>query len=153
KQPEFDLGLDAGIAKVVIIGNGAAGMTAVDEIRRLSPSCQIDVVAKESQLFYNRMAIGRLVYGRTAMAGLHLMPPNWYEKKNVTMWLNTIAASIDLTQRTLRLGTGEILPYDRLILALGSSAVMPTTPGSNLPGCFVLREAADAMAIRAWRQQ
>ena len=153
KQPEVDLGLEVGIAKVVIIGNGTAGMTAAAEIRRQSPSCQIDVVAKESLLLYNRMAIGRLVYGRTAMAGLHLMPPDWHEKKNVTMWLNTIATSIDLAQRTVQLGTGETLPYDRLILAQGSSAVMPPTSGSNLPGCFVLREAADAMAIRAWRQQ
>lgn len=151
-EPEVDLGLEAGISKVVIIGNGTAGMTAASEIRRLSPSCQIDVVARESLLLYNRMAIGRLVYGRTAMAGLHLLPPDWDEKKNVTMWLNTIATGIDLAEHTVQLGTGEALPYDRLILAQGSTAMVPPTPGITLPGCFVLREASDAMAIRAWRQ-
>ena len=152
QQPEVDLGLESGISKVVIIGNGTAGMTAASEIRRLSPSCQIDVVAKESLLLYNRMAIGRLVYGRTAMAGLHLLPPDWTEKKNVTMWLNTIASGIDLANRRVELGTGETLEYDRLVLAQGSSALVPPTPGITLPGCFVLREASDAMAIRAWRQ-
>lgn len=153
KAPDVDLGVATGIQKVVIIGNGTAGMTAASEIRRLSPSCQIDVVARESALLYNRMAIGRLVYGRTAMAGLHLLPADWHEKKNVTMWLNTIATGIDLAQRTVSLGTGEELPYDRLILAQGSSALAPSVPGGDLPGNFVLREANDAMAIRAWRQK
>lgn len=152
EQPPVDHAIEAGIGKVVIIGNGTAGMTAASEVRRLSASCQIDVVAKENLLLYNRMAIGRLLYGRAAMAGLHLMPGDWHEKMNITIWLNTIAQAIDLKDHTVRLGTGETLPYDRLILAQGSSAVMPATPGNELPGCFVLREAADAMAIRAWRQ-
>ena len=151
-EPEVDLAVESGVSKVVIIGNGTAGMTAASEIRRLSPTCQIDVIAKESLLLYNRMAIGRLVYGRTAMAGLHLLPPDWSEKKNVTLWLNTIASGIDLGNRRVELGTGETLEYDRLILAQGSSALVPPTPGIALPGCFVLREASDAMAIRAWRQ-
>src|SRR5690606_17337259 len=46
--PEIDLGDAAGVHRVVIIGNGAAGMTAADEVRRLSPSCEISVVAKEN---------------------------------------------------------------------------------------------------------
>jgi nitrite reductase (NADH) large subunit len=151
--PAVDLGVERGIAKVVIIGNGTAGTTAAAEVRRLSPSCQIDVVARESLLLYNRMAIGRLLYGRTAMAGLHLLPPDWHEQHGITVWLNTVATGIDLERRTVELGTGEALGYDRLILAQGGSAVMPPIQGSHTPGCFVLREAADAMAIRAWRQQ
>src|SRR5690606_14455406 len=74
------------------------------------------------------------------------------EKKGVTIWLNTIASGVDLERRAVSLGTGEKLPYDRLILAQGGRAFVPPTPGSDLPGCFVLREAHDAMAIRAWRQ-
>src|SRR5262245_28609141 len=152
-QPQGDLGLAAGIGKVVIIGNGTAGMTAAAEIRRLSPSCRIDVVAKESEHLYNRMAIGRLLYGCSAMAGMHLMAPDWHDKNNVTVWLNTIATNLELAKREVHLGTGEVLSYDRLILAQGSSAFMPPIDGITLPGCFALREASDAMAIRAWRQQ
>ena len=152
-QPQADLALAAGIGKVVIIGNGTAGITAAAECRRLSPSCQIDVVAKESEHLYNRMAIGRLLYGRSAMAGLHLMAPDWHAKNNVTVWLNTIVTKVELTKREVHLGTGEVLSYDRLILAQGASAFTPAIDGITLPGCFVLRDAADAMAIRAWRQQ
>src|SRR5262249_9488503 len=87
------------------------------------------------------------------MAGLHLLPSDWHIKNNVTVWLNTIAAGLDLTRREVRLGTGEALCYDRLILAQGSSAFIPPIDGITLPGCFVLRDAADAIAIRAWRQR
>lgn len=151
-EPSVDHGVEAGVGRVVIVGNGAAGTTAADEVRRLSPSCTIDLVARENEHFYNRMAIARLLYGRTAMAGMFLNPPDWAEKKNVTVWLNTTAATIDRENRNLVLGTGETLDYDKLILAQGSSAAMPPIPGSDLAGCFVLREASDAMAIRAYRQ-
>jgi NADPH-dependent 2,4-dienoyl-CoA reductase/sulfur reductase-like enzyme/ferredoxin len=151
--PTVDLGIKAGIGKVVIIGNGAAGASAADEVRRASASCKIDVVAKEDRQFYNRMAIGRLVYGRTAMQGLYLLAPDWAEANKINVWLNTVVSSVDLAKREVRLGTGEKLPYDRLIMAQGGRAVMPPAPGIELPGCFVLREASDAVAIRRWRQE
>jgi NAD(P)H-nitrite reductase large subunit len=153
EEPVLDLGVETSVRHVVIIGNGAAGVTAADEIRRLSPSCAIDIVAREKDHFYNRMAIARLLYGRTAMAGMSLQEPNWAEKKNATVWLNTTAVSIDRAAHEIKLGTGEKLRYDKLILAQGSRAVMPPIPGNDLPGCFVLRDAEGAMAIRAWRQE
>ena len=55
---------------MVIVGNGIAGVTAADHVRRRHPDCQIDVVANEPYPLYNRMGIGRLVYGSSAMVGL-----------------------------------------------------------------------------------
>ena len=147
-----DWGEETGIQKVVIIGNGTTGMAAADEVRRMSPTCKIDVVARENHPFYNRMAIGRLLYGRTGLEDLYLMSSDWYEKKEIDVWLNTQATSIDRDSKTLVLGTGEKLEYDKLVLAMGSQAMMPPADGTDLPGCFVLREAADAQAIRTWRQ-
>ena len=150
---QMDHGEETGIQRVVIIGNGTSGMAAADEIRRMSASCKIDVVARETHRFYNRMAIGRLLYGRTGFEDLFLMAPDWYEKKQVDVWLNTQATAIDREQCMVTLGTGETLPYDRLIMAQGSRAVIPPSNGTDMPGCFVLREATDAQAIRAWRQE
>ncbi len=150
---QTDWGEETGIQKVVIIGNGTTGMAAADEVRRLSASCKIDVIARESHQFYNRMAIGRLLYGKTGLEDLYLMSPDWYEKKQIDVWLNTQAASIERVTKTLTLGTGEKLPYDKLVLAMGSQAMMPPAEGMDLPGCFVLREAADAQGIRTWRQE
>ena len=90
-ENQRDLGVETGVQKVVIIGNGTAGMAVADEVRRHSVSCKIDVVARESHQFYNRMAIGRLLYGRTGLEDLYLMSPEWFEKKSVDVWLNTQA--------------------------------------------------------------
>ena len=150
---QVDHGEETGIQQVVIIGNGTSGLAAADEIRRMSPSCKIDVIARENHQFYNRMAIGRLLYGRMGLDDLYLMGPDWYEKNEIGVWLNTQATAINREVREVALGTGETIPYDRLILAQGSHAVIPPAEGTDKPGCFVLREAADAQAIRAWRQE
>lgn len=148
-----DFGEETGIKNVVIIGNGTSGMAAADEVRRLSPTCKIDVIARENHPFYNRMGIGRLLYGRTGLNDLYLLASEWYEKKNVDVWLNTQAVDVDRKGKTVILGTGETLPYDKLIMAQGSSATKPPAEGNDMAGCFVLREAADAQAIRTWRQE
>jgi NADPH-dependent 2,4-dienoyl-CoA reductase/sulfur reductase-like enzyme/ferredoxin len=144
---------DRSIVSIVVIGNGIAGVTAADFVRRGHPDCEIHLVGAEPHGLYNRMGISRLVYGRSAMQGLYLLPEQWYDDHGVTAWLNTWASSIHLRSRVVRLGTGETLPYDRLILAMGSSAAVPDTPGLNRPGSVVLRSAADAMRIRAYVQE
>ena len=144
---------DRSIVSVVVIGNGIAGVTAADFIRRGHPDCEIHLVGSEPHALYNRMGISRLVYGRSAMQGLYLLPEQWYDENGVTAWLNTVATGIHLRSRVVRLGTGETLPYDRLILAMGASAAVPEIDGLDRPGSFALREAGDAMRIRAYAQQ
>jgi nitrite reductase (NADH) large subunit len=144
---------DPSVNKIVIIGNGIAGVTAADHIRRRHPRCEIHLVAREEHHLYNRMGISRLIYGRSAMQGLYLMAEPWYDERLITYWLNTIATRIDVQNRQVVLETGETLPYDRLILAMGSSSTVPAIEGYGLPGSFVLREAADAMKMRAFAQE
>lgn len=86
------------------------------------------------------------------MQGLYLLPEQWYEDFNITCWLNTHVTKLDATVRQVTLGTGEILPYDRLILTTGSQSFVPPIEGYPMTGVFVLREAEDAMAIRAFVQ-
>src|SRR6202007_258790 len=90
---------------------------------------------------------------RSAMQGLYLLPEQWYDDHGVHAWLNTAARRIDIRRQRLFLGTGDRLPYDRLILAMGSSATRPSLDGLDRPGSFVLREASDAMRLRAYVQQ
>ncbi|MCB9446428.1 MAG: 2Fe-2S iron-sulfur cluster binding domain-containing protein, partial [Ardenticatenaceae bacterium] len=70
---------DESVEQVVIIGNGIAGVTAADTIRRHHPDCAIHLIGREKHPLYNRMGIGRLIYGRSAMSGLYLKPETWYE--------------------------------------------------------------------------
>lgn len=144
---------DPEIRHVVIVGNGIAGVTAADHVRRRHPACRITLVAEENHHLYNRMAITRLVYGRSAMQGLYLMPESWYDDRNIDVMLNTGARAIDPQKHELLLADGETLAYYRLILATGSSSRVPPLPGYGGPGCYVLRSADDAMAVRSYAQR
>ena len=145
--------VDPAIERVVVIGNGIAGVTAADHVRRRHPTCRIDLVGEEPHHLYNRMGIERLIHGRSAMQGLQLNPHTWYEDRAIDVWLNTRAARIDRDTRTVQLGTGETLRYDRLILATGSRGRVPRIEGFGAQGTFVLRTAEDAIAIRAHAQR
>ncbi len=143
---------DPAVRRVVVIGHGIAGVTAADHVRQRHPDCEVTVVGKEKFPLYNRMGITRLIYGRSAMQGLYLLPDAWYAENGISCWLNTRAARIDVGAQAVTLATGEVLPYDRLILATGSAGYVPEIPGFGAAGTFVLREAEDAMYVRAYAQ-
>lgn len=145
--------VDRSVRRVVVLGNGIAGVTAATEIRAHHPDCELHIVGRESHPLYNRMGISRMVYGRSAMAGLYLLGDDWYDANAITCWLNTQATGIDLAGRQVVLGTGDRLDFDRLILATGARAMVPGTDGMSLAGCFVMREADDALAIRRYAQE
>ncbi len=138
--------------RVVIIGNGAAGMSAAEHLRRRDPDAAITVVSEEGNHFYNRMGIGRLIYGRSGLLGLTLLEESWYEEQRIDVWLNTRVNSIDRAAKTIALATGETLHYDALIIATGANAFTVPTPGIEREGTFVLRTATDAMELRHWVQ-
>lgn len=144
---------DPTVQRVVVVGNGIGGVTAADFLRRNHPDCEITLVGREPHQLYNRMGVARLIHGRSAMRGLYLLPEDWYERNHVKVWLNTRVTAIDRDRREVRVGTGELLPYDRLVLAMGGRATVPDITGFGMPGCFVLREADDAMRIRGFAQE
>lgn len=144
---------DPSVQRVVVVGNGIAGVTTADFVRRNHPDCEITLIGSETHHLYNRMGVARLIYGRSAMQGLYLLPDDWYERNRVTVWLNTRVASIDREQKSVLLGTGERVPYDRLVLATGGRATLPPIDGFGIPGCFVLRDANDAMQMRSYGQE
>ena len=136
----------------MIIGNGVAGVTAADHIRRRHPDVEIHLIGREKHHLYNRMGISRLIYGRSAMQGLYLLPETWYDEHKVTTWLNTQVYRVDHNTHDVHLATGEKLHYDKLVLAMGSRSTVPAIENFGIPGSFVLREAEDAMHIRSFAQ-
>jgi NAD(P)H-nitrite reductase large subunit len=149
-----EFAVDISVKRVVIIGNGIAGVTAADHIRRHHKNCEIHIVGRETHPLYNRMGISRLIYGRSAMQGLYLLPESWYREHKIIPWLNTHAVAINFDAHTVRLGTGEELAYDRLILAMGSQSRIPRgLQGFGIKGSFVLHKADDAMEMRSYIQQ
>ena len=138
--------------KVIIVGNGIAGISTAEHLREIDAECKIMLVSQEPHHFYNRMGLEKVVHGRAAMQGLYLMKEEWYQRSNIDVWLNTRVLSINTHDRQVELGSGEWLDYDKLVLATGGHAFVPPTNGADLEGCFTLRDAADALAIRAWSQ-
>jgi len=143
---------DDSIRSVVIIGNGIAGVTAADFIRRNHKDCEIHLVGAEKYPLYNRMAISKLIYGRTALQNLILMPDDWYTKRNIQQWLNTQVETIDPTKGVIKQATGETINYDKLIITTGSRARIPDIQNWGIKGCFALRTAEDGMSIRTYLQ-
>ena len=140
---------DPNVGRVVIIGNGIAGVTTADFLRRAHERVRIDVIGAEPHHLYNRMGITRVVVGRSAMQGLYLLPDRWYDEHHITTWLNTRVTEIDRQARLVRLGVRDELRFDRLVLAMGGRATIPAIDGFGKPGSFVLRQASDAVALRA----
>ena len=101
-----------------MIGNGIAGVTAADFIRRGHPDCEIHIVGQEPHALYNRMGISRLVYGRSAMQGLYLLPEQWYDEHGVT-------------RGSTRWHAGSICARGRCCSAPGTRAVRPADPGDG----------------------
>ncbi len=143
-----DKALQAGVQRVVIVGNGVAGMGVAEALRRQSASVQIDVVGNEPFAFYNRMGIGRLVYDSAGLEGLALEAPDWPDKQRVTVHRGTVAARIAREDKTLHLANGKTLVYDKLVIATGARSAPPDDNFFKHRNAFVLRSAQDAQAIR-----
>lgn len=139
----------AGIGRVVVVGNGVAGMTAVEALRRASPSVEIHLVGDEPGRFYNRMALTQLITGLSQGNDLDLVDARWAQTQRVTVHSQVRATAIHRQRRELQLHRGGALAYDRLVLALGASAATPSADFARHSNAFVLRTAADAHAIRA----
>jgi NAD(P)H-nitrite reductase large subunit/ferredoxin len=146
--PERDRAREQGIERVVVVGNGVAGMGVAEALRRGSESLQIDIVGNEPFAFYNRMGIGRLVYDSAGLEALTLVPPDWPERQRIGVHRGAVALRIDREQRVLHLHGGKQLPYDRLVIATGARSTPPDAAYLKHPNAFVLRSAEDAQAMR-----
>ena len=148
RVPQVDRALNVALRRVVIVGNGVAGMGVAEALRRCSPSVKIDIVGNEPHAFYNRMGIGRLIHDSDGMEALKLVPDDWAAKQDITVWPGTVAARIDRSRRLLMTSSGDSLLYDKLVLATGARSTPPDAGFLNHPNAFVLRSADDARAIR-----
>jgi NAD(P)H-nitrite reductase large subunit len=132
---------------VVVIGNGVAGNTAAEALRRHSPSVQLTVVSDEAQPFYNRMALADMLPDPTRQAALNLRADHWAEDWRVGLQLGAEADRIDREHRQVLLRNGQAIGYDRLILATGADAARPGPVFGAADNGFVLRTLGDVEAI------
>src|SRR5438270_9355142 len=143
---------------LVVIGDGMAGARAVEEIltRGGADLFNITMFGDEPYGNYNRILLSNVLNGSQDESEIFLNPLTWYRDNDITLHSGVRAESI---LRKARLAVGEdgtIEPYDKLIIATGSSSYIPPIDGLTLsdgsykPGLFVFRSLDDCHDIAAY---
>ena len=133
----------------VIIGAGAAGITAAEVLRKQDAEASITVLDGEGEVPYARMAIPYLLSNRIGEDGAHLRhDPDHYRHLHIDID-QVRAAAVDTAARTVKLADGSVIPYDRLLIATGSVPSRENIEGIDLPGVHTCWTLADARAIVA----
>lgn len=139
----------ANTVRAVIVGAGIAGITAAESLRAASPTAEITVISKESELPYYRLNLTRYLAGEIGEKDLPIHTASWYEEQRVRLLLGAEAAAIHLEDHFVELHGGEKLPFDKLLLAAGAHPFIPPFPGADREGVTSLRTVADARQILA----
>ncbi|RED64631.1 nitrite reductase large subunit NirB [Cohnella lupini] len=130
--------------KLVLVGNGMAGVRCVEEIIKLEPEAyDITIFGGEPHPNYNRIMLSKVLQGDTRIADITINDWNWYKDNGITLHAGDPIVKIDATARTIASFKGVVVPYDRLILAMGSLPFMLPLPGSDLPGVTAFRDISD----------
>ncbi|SMC96336.1 nitrite reductase (NADH) large subunit [Desulfocicer vacuolatum DSM 3385] len=133
----------------LIIGNGAAGTTAAEQIRKHDPHAEITMITKESLPLYSRIRIPEFLSGKIQEQALIIKDLPWHEQRNINLITETIVSQINYKNKTAVSQEGTTFSYDTLLLATGSNSFIPPVKGSDKKGVFTLRTAADARALAA----
>ncbi len=130
--------------RLVVVGNGMAGMRAVEELLKLAPELyDITVFGAEPYGNYNRILLSPVLAAEKTIADIMLNTREWYEENGITLHAGREVVRIDRARRRVVTADGFEAPYDRLLLATGSSPVILPLPGNDLPGVVTYRDIAD----------
>lgn len=134
----------------VILGAGPAGVTAAETLRSVDADANITLIGGEPEPPYSRMALPYLIYGKIDEGGTYLrQEPTHYDKLRIR-YLTGRCGGIDPKAKQLFLSGGEMLPYDKLLIATGANPIMPPIPGSNLEGvetCWTLEDGRNILKL------
>ncbi len=134
--------------KLVVVGNGMAGIRAVEELIRLAPELyDITVFGAEPHPNYNRILLSPVLAGEQTVQEIVLNPLAWYAEHGITLHTGRKVVSVDRRARIVRADDGTEAPYDRLLLATGSHPFILPVPGKDLKGVIGYRDIADTEAM------
>ncbi len=140
--------------RLVCVGNGMAGMRALEELLKLAPDLyQITVFGAEPHPNYNRILLSPVLAGEQTLPEIVLNDLDWYRTNGIELHLGKKIAAIDRVKRVVRAEDGTVAPYDRLLLATGSNPILLPIPGMQLPGVLTYRDIADTEGMIAAARQ
>ncbi|HEY3992417.1 MAG TPA: FAD-dependent oxidoreductase [Ktedonobacteraceae bacterium] len=116
--------------RYVIIGNGIAGTTAADTLRKNDPNCSIHLLTNEPYPLYNRVSLPRFLQGVIVEQKVMIRDFAWHEQRNIQLLTETMATEINTDERVVVTDKGQHLPYDALLVATGGWANPLNVPGA-----------------------
>ena len=134
--------------KLVLVGNGLAGMRCLEDLLDMAPDrYEITVIGEEPWGNYNRIMLSPVLSGEKTIDDIMLHPHAWYADKGIRLFAGDLAVRIDRPRKHVYTEKGEVISYDRLILATGSKPFVPPIPGSDLKGVLSFRDIYDVNSM------
>ncbi|WP_395019135.1 FAD-dependent oxidoreductase [Robinsoniella peoriensis] len=131
----------------LILGNGAAGVSAAEAIRERNETCSIVMVSNESVLSYNRPMLTKSMLASFNPSQLAIHDEKWYQDRNIFNVLDKTVKSIDTQAKEVAFSDGLKLKYDKCIYALGSECFVPPIPGHDKEQVVAIRRLSDVVKI------
>ncbi|KAK5288293.1 hypothetical protein LTR16_003392, partial [Cryomyces antarcticus] len=139
--------------RIVVVGLGMVGISFIEKLMKFDVKRReydIVVIGEEPHLAYNRVGLTSFFQHRE-VENLYLNPKEWYSSMpegSLNCHLNTLVTEINTSDKTVKTSAGDTVPYDILVLATGSDAVLPRhTPGHDAKGVFVYRTIDDLQKL------
>ncbi|MFD1554711.1 nitrite reductase large subunit NirB [Paraburkholderia silviterrae] len=134
--------------RLVVIGNGMAGIRTIEELLALAPDLyDITVFGSEPHPNYNRILLSPVLAGEQNFKDIVLNPLSWYDESGIHLHLGKTIERIERNNRMVVASDGTQVRYDRLLIATGSSPFILPVPGKDLKGVITYRDIYDTEAM------
>ena len=134
----------------LIIGNGVAGTTAAEHIRKQDKDGSLTILSEEDLPFYYRVRLNEVISGKLSEQEIVAKPERWYREQEIDLKLNTRVVDADSSRKVVSVANNHEYPYDRLLIATGSQSFIPPIKGAETRGVFALRSIQDARDILSY---
>ncbi len=130
--------------RLVVVGNGMAAGRMLEELFQRAPDkYRVTVFGAEPRVNYNRIMLSPVLAGEKSYEEIIVHDENWYRSKGVRLHKGETVVSIDRETRTIATASGVVQPYDKLIIATGSTPIAIPVHGVTLPGVVTFRDLDD----------
>ncbi|MDM8556241.1 FAD-dependent oxidoreductase [Desulfococcaceae bacterium HSG7] len=133
--------------RIVVIGAGIAGISAVETIRQHSENAAITLLTKEPHQPYYRLNLTRFLAGEIAEESLPIHSEEWYAQNQIDLITDVQISNISSEAKQVSSKDGTVYEYDKLILTAGAHPFIPPIPGAAMEGATTLRNLNDAKYI------
>jgi len=117
--------------RYVIIGNGVAGTTAAETLRKNDPNCSIHLFTNERYPLYNRVSLPRFLQGVITEQKVMIHDLAWHEQRNIQLLTEILVTGINTEEQVIVTEDGRHFPYDALLIATGGWANPLNVPGAQ----------------------